>query len=345
MPKIPVVTILCDHAVHMLHRVVGYDHAALGMSFAALEANSVPFLERAGVPRSRIVCLPWGGPPPDPSPKPFAGRAYDIIFHGSLDSLIPEQEFLRAETAVGLAEPEARAILRAAERVVEGDIDPDRSLPEACAEESIDTSRLDLMRLARMVKATDIRSRAIRRERFLSAFADAPVHFFGNYPEAFKRKFSRAVFHENKSFSEISAISRNAKIALCDMVNFRRNAHLRLMYDQAHGCLSATEHNDRLGGDFTDMENIIFASHPYPDIADKVRAVLADPARGQAMVDAARPIYKSRYTWRETVKALIPLLPPLDVKTPLRLTKSKNTRRSPIRAKLTKRKTGRLKSR
>lgn len=307
---VPVTVVMCDHPVHLMGELIKYDYGANGFNFAVLEPGDIFFLKRAGVPRDRIVHFPWGGPPPDPSPKPFADRAYDIVFHGSVGEIPNDATYLEQEANAGVPPPIGRTILRAAEAVVEQDEDVGQTFLAACASEGIDPESFSLIQFSYLVRATDVRARAIRRERFLSAFADQPVHFFGSYPDAFKRKFPRATFHGTKTFAEILEIKKDAKISLCETVNWRHNVHLRVTYAYANGCLAAAERNIRLAGDFSDMENIVFLSHPYADAGEKMREVLADPKRGQAMIDAAMPIYEERYTWRRTVAALAPFLPP-----------------------------------
>jgi hypothetical protein len=308
--RVPVICVMLDHVAHRLPAFLQYGPGIEGIAFATLEPNSIPYLERIGVARERIACLPWGGPPPDPAPAPLAGRALDLIFHGSLGELESEEAFAARLAAGDTPEPVVRAILRAADRVVAEEVEMDQALARALRDEGVDLSAFNVVQSTYALIQLDQRARVIRRERFLSAFADLPVHFFGKYPEPFKRKFSRAEFHELKAFGEMIGIIRRAKISLCETINWRHNVHLRATYAMAYGGLVVAERNERLGGDFTDMENIVFTTHPHRDAAAKVGAVLADPALAQRLADAARPIYEQRYTWRETVKVLAPFLPP-----------------------------------
>lgn len=319
--KVPVICILCDHVAHHLAYIARYRldddgspkyaSPSDGIAFAPLEPGSFPFLEMITVPRSKMICLPWGGPPPAPDPKPFKDRAYQYVFQGSLEELESGREFMRRRKADGMSPPVVRGLLRAAERAVEENEDIHVIVLAEMRKAGIDTARLTVFDLAKMVGHADRRARTIRRDRFLSAFAKLPVHFFGRYPKNFCRKFRRARFHGLKTFGEVTEIAGNAKIALCETINLRENVHMRLPYSMAQGCLVVAEKSNlRLGRDFTDMKNIVFSAHPYQDAAGKVEAILADPRLGQDMIDAARPIYQSRYTWRETVKVLAPFLPP-----------------------------------
>ncbi|MCC7016479.1 MAG: glycosyltransferase family 1 protein [Rhodospirillales bacterium] len=330
--RVPVISVLCDHAAHVMKEIVKYDYSSNRISFAVLEPSSIPFLERAGVPRARIVVLPWGGPATIPRWKPFKDRAYDIIFQGSLSELSSAEDFVKKEAAAGVPLPAAHAALDAAEVVVEQNETPDQAIQETLAEAGLNPAQIGIVQISGLVAATDLRSRTIRRERFLTAFAGLPVHFFGDYPADFQRRFSRAVFHGKKPFQEMLDVARNAKMALCEMINLRENVHMRLPYAVSSGCLAIAEKNLRLGRDFTDMENIIFSSNPYKDVADKVRTILADSRLGQDMIDAARPIYEARYTWRTAVKALAPLLPP-PVAPPPRLARSPAAGVKPAKAK------------
>ena len=268
-------------------------------------------MKKIGIPGDRIIHLPWGGPPCAPSPKPFTQRTHDIVFHGSLVDPPTEEEFLRHETAAGIKKIVVQVILRAADAVVEQGTAPTEAVATACAGADINLEKLSINHLSYLVVAVDVRSRAIRRERFLTAFTALPVHFFGNYSESFKRKFARATFHGKKKFSEVMEAVRDTKISLCENLNWWDNVHLRVTYAMANGGLVAAENTMRLARDFADMRNIILTEHPYRDVADKVREVLADPAREQAMVDASRPVYESRYRWSVTVRALAPFFEPL----------------------------------
>jgi hypothetical protein len=317
--KVPVICILCDHAAYHLEYFARYQldsdgspkypSSSDGIAFAPLEPSSFHFLGGIAVPPSKMICLPWGGPPPAPDPKPFKDRAYQLVFQGSLEEPESKQKFIKRYTAEGTSLPVARAMSRAAERVVEENEDIHVVVLAEMRKEDIDPTRLDIF--AKMVAHVDRRSRTIRRDRFLSAFAKLPVHFFGNYPEKFRRKFPQARFHGLKAFGEMAEVAGNAKMALCESINWRENVDLRPPYSMAQGCLVVAEKSNlRLGRDFTDMKNIVLSAHPYRDAAKKVEAILADPRLGQDMTEAAKPIYQSRYTWRETVKALAPFLPP-----------------------------------
>lgn len=317
--RVPVICILADHAAYHLEYFARfqlksdgspkYPSSEGGVAFALLEASSSGFLEGIAVAPSKMICLPWGGPPPAPDPKPFKDRAYPLVFQGSLGESESGKKFIKRVAAEGMSLSAARVVSRAAERIVEEGGDVHVVVMTEMKADDIDPTRLDV--LAKMVVHADRRSRAIRRERFLLAFAKLPVQFFGNFSEKFRRKFTRARFHGLKTFGEMTAVAADAKLALCESINWRENVDLRPPYNMAQGCIAVAEKSNlRLGRDFADMKNIIFSSYPYRDTAKKVEAVLSDAKLGQAMIDAARPVYQSRYTWRETVKALVPFLPP-----------------------------------
>ena len=319
--KVPVICVLCDHVAHHLTYIARYRlnedgspkyaSPSDGIAFAPLEPGSFPFLEMITVPRSKMICLPWGGPSPAPEPKPFEDRAYQLVFQGSLEELESEREFMKRCKAGGMSPPVVRGLLRATERAVEENEELHVIILTEIKKEGVDPARLTVFDLAKMVGYADRRARTIRRDRFLSAFANLPVDFFGRYPKNFRRKFHRARFHGLKTFGEVTEIAGDTKIALCETINLRENVHMRLPYSMAQGCLVVAEKSNlRLGRDFTDMKNIVLSAYPYRDAAEKVEAILADPKLGQDMTDAAKPIYQSRYTWRETVKALAPFLPP-----------------------------------
>lgn len=260
-----------------------------------------------------MTYLPWGGPPPEPKPKPFAKRAHDALFHGGLEAVESEADFSVRVRNLGVPGPCIGALLRATERVVEQDQRVEAALGAALAAHGIDPTAFDAKKTGLMLFHVDQRSRAIRRQAFLLAFTDVAVQFFGKYPADFQRRFPRAVFHGPKTFREVIAVTRETRMSLCETINWHDNVHPRVTYALPRGCLPVAETNARLARDFTDMENIVFSPPRHEGLGDKVRSILADPRRGQAMIDAAMPIYESRYAWRETVKALAPFLPPPDL--------------------------------
>ncbi len=204
----------------------------------------------------------------------------------------------------------AQAMSRAVEAVVEEGAGVEAAARSGLRSHGVDPGLFNIDQFRLILQMTERQARAVGRHRFLAAFADLPVDFFGEFPRDFQRGFPRATFHAGVPFRQIIEITRDAKMSLSDTIGWRENAHLRLTYALPHGGLPVAERNPRLERDFTDMKNIIFTSYPHRDAADKARAVLDDPRRGQDMVDAARPIYEARYTWRETVKVLAPFLPP-----------------------------------
>ncbi len=307
---IPVICVLLDHAAYHLPNLAFHSYAARNIRFAFFEKSAPPFLAGLGVPGARAVHMRWGGPPPDRNPKPIASRTHDIVFHGSLRPLKPEQDFIGEAENLSVPAALAVAALGAVDRIVEGGEDIHDALLAEFRRRGIDPATVRLEVLGFLLRDLDTRGRRIRRERFLSAFAGLPVNFFGEFPGSFAKKFKRAVFHGVKSYSAIMATTRDAKITLCENLNWRANIHPRITYAMAQGSLVLAEGNDALRDSFTDMETIAMVSHPYRDAAAKAEALLADPALAQAMVDAVRPIYEAGHTWREAVKVLAPFLPP-----------------------------------
>jgi hypothetical protein len=252
----------------------------------------------------------WGGPPPDRNPKPIERRRHGIVFHGSLRPLKPEPDFHREAASLSVPAVLADSALGAVERIVEGEGDIHDSLLAEIRRREIDPATVRLGVLSFLLQDLDLRSRYIRRERFLTAFAGLPVDFFGEFPDSFARTFGRATFHGVKPYGAITEITRDAKITLCENLNWRENIHPRITQAMALGSVVLAESNDTLRESFADMKNIAMVSHPYRNAAEKAEAVLANPALAQAMADAARPIYEARHTWRTAVKALAPFLPP-----------------------------------
>lgn len=307
---VPVVNILIDQAFHHINAIGKYLPWPDGMALATLEQSDLSWLENLGIARGRMIHLPWGGPAPDPKPKPFGKRTHDVIFHGGLEPLESKADFSARCMSLGVPEACGEGLLRAAEQVVEESAGVERAFRAAMEAAGADPARFGTTQVALMLYLIDRRARTIRRHGFLSAFVDVPVQFFGQYPPDFQRRFSRAVFHREKTFREIIEITRDARMSLCESINWRDNVHLRLTYSIPYGCLAVAEKNPHLERDFTDMKNIVFSSYPHGNTAEKVESILANRRLGQEMVDAAMPIYNSRYTWLETVKLLAPFLPP-----------------------------------
>lgn len=308
--RLPVVAVLIDQGFHHWTRI--RSHLPLGddMALAVLEKSDEPFLRDAGAAPGRVVHLPWGGPPPEAKSKPFARRRYDLVFHGGMDMPKSEAEFRQQFLALGASDAIAQGAADAVAAVVEEGAGVEDAVRSRLSARGVDPGVFSILQRCKVLQLADRQARSIGRHRFLSAFADLPVDFFGDYPDAFRRGFPRARFHSGIPFRRIIDVMRDAKMSLCETIAWRENAHLRLTYAIPYGCLPVAEKNPRLARDFTDMQDIVFTSHPHADAADKVRALLADPKRGQAMIDAARPIYAARYAWRETVKVLAPFLPP-----------------------------------
>ena len=308
--RTPVIAVLIDQAFHHLGRIRKYLPLADDLALAVLERSDMPFLQGAGIPSERMAHLPWGGPPPDAKPKPFGQRRHDLVFHGGLPAAKTETEFQEQFLALGASVDVVQAMSRAVETIVEEGAGVESAVRAGLRSRGIESDIFNIDQFCKLLQMTERQARTIGRHRFLTAFADLPVHFFGDFPADFQRGFPRATFHAGVPFRRIIEVTRDAKLSLSDTIGWRENAHLRLTYAIPYGCLPVAERNPRLERDFTDMKNIIFTAYPHRDAADKARAVLDDPRRGQDMVDAARPIYEARYTWRETVKVLAPFLPP-----------------------------------
>ncbi len=306
----PMICVLLDQAFHVLTEIERNPYAVDSVHFAYFEKSCLYFLLQAGVPRARTVHITWGGPPPDPNPKPIKDRGHDLVFHGRL-SLVELDKGLIGQ----IMSPFPASSMIDLMHEVAGDIVNKRlsvyaALLAGLKNKNIASTALSHKQTAFLAHLADRISRNIRRERFLLAFTDMSVNFFGEFPDSFKIKFSRATFHGTKPYEEVMDFSRDAKIMLCENLNWRSNIHPRATYAMAQGCVVLAERNDTLDKSFADMKTMILTSHPYEDAAGKAAMVLENSALGQGIVDAARPIYESRHTWRETINALAPFLPP-----------------------------------
>jgi glycosyltransferase involved in cell wall biosynthesis len=306
----PVICVLLDHAAHHLPNIVLNAYAARNVRFAYFEKSSWSFLSGLGIPRERAIHLRWGGPPPDQHPKPIACRRGGVVFHGSLRPVKAESDFFRAAAALSVPAVLAEAALAAVAPIIEEDADTYVALLAEIRRRGIDPASVLLGVKSFLLSELDLRSRYVRRERFLTAFAGLPVDFFGTFPNEFAAKFPRATFHGSKSYGEVMAFTRDAKLVLCENLNWQENIHPRVTYAMAQGTPVLAESSAVLRASFADMKNIALVSHPYRDAAEKAEALFADPALAQALADAARPVYEAGHTWREVVKALAPLLPP-----------------------------------
>ena len=303
------VTIFLDHPAHQASAIAYFERAARGHKhrpapapppvYGVMDPDHAGLLADLGIEAGRVFPFPQAGPAPGDPPPPLSERPVDILFFGSIGDLAPEDEFLRAQGLDRMGfDQVARAALQAALR---GEEDVYLACKKGLAKIGWAS---DIQRIAEFARLIDIRVRAVRRHALLGSLDALKIVCCGEIAQSFRQAHLNATVLDPKPFPELLGLMRQSKIVLNDSINLRQSALMRLYYAMAQGCAVATEANDGLRAAFRDGEEAILLE-PGQDHAGRLRDLLADPARLQAIADAGRTRQIAAHQWDHRVPALL----------------------------------------
>ena len=305
------VTAFLDHPIHLAAKIVQFEAAARQHEYrprpapppvyGVMEADHALVLNDLGIEADRIFVFPQAGPAPGPAPTPLAQRPIDLLFHGSIGELIPEDAFLDQNGFIGADFQKAvRDTLHAA---LSGSDDV-----YAAGKKNLATigraSTLGVARVAEFARLIDVRARLIRRSTLLTGLADLRIHYCGNVAESFRRANPNGAYLGAKPFAEVMDLARQSKIVLNDTINLRQAALMRFHYSMAQGCVLATESNDWFRNAYADGVEAVLLESGIAH-ADILRGVLGDLAGAQRIADAGRAKQAAAHRWDHRVGSFI----------------------------------------
>lgn len=242
-------------------------------------------------------------------------KEYDVVFIGSCY----DYENLRDSWRKKLSEPICLALDIAIERVL-GQVEV--SLHEALVDAlnqnpSINLQEVDLFELFYYL---DYYTRGVDRVELIRSITDAHVHIFGELstedPSAengwnhYLMGMKNVTIHPSVTFSESMEILKRSRISLNSDPFFKNGSHERLFTGPACGAVVVTNDNLFVRDAFVDGEDIVlFRSKHWEEVGGKVRELLADESKCEAILKAARKKVLEWHTWDVRVKELREQLP------------------------------------
>lgn len=299
------VTLFLDHPIHLAPMIARFESAARQHVYrpapaptpiyGVMEADHAIVLHDLGIEPDRIFVFPQAGPSPVDALIPLAERPIDLLFHGSIADLTPEDEFLHAHRFIGPDFP--KAVRETLDAALTGREDVYGAAKKALAAMGKSTTVAQIAEFARII---DVRARLVRRWALLSGLADLKIHFCGNVAESFRRANPNGVYLGAKPFDDVMALARQSKIVLNDTINLRQAALMRFHYSMAQGCVLATESSAWFRDAFADGEDAVLLEPGTPH-AEILRDVLDDPGRAQRIAEAGRAKQMRAHQWDNRV--------------------------------------------
>jgi hypothetical protein len=138
-----------------------------------------------------------------------------------------------------------------------------------------------------------------RRQAFLSAMHELPVHIFGTgWEKLAVPNRTNLTLHEPVSFSELQSIMNRTKIVLNIMPNFTHGGHERIFTSMLCGAVSMTDSNTYLQQTFIPNKNILFFElermHEAPG---QVEALLKEPAELELIAQNGKHLADTQHRW------------------------------------------------
>ncbi|MBI3445968.1 MAG: glycosyltransferase family 1 protein [Magnetospirillum sp.] len=270
------INIMIDHPLHLRDKIIHFEDAnshdrhrqapAPPGIYGIMEPEHAVFLNDLGIADSRIFPFPQAGPPPSATIAPFEQRDIDILFHGTIGELLPDDVFFGRIGSFGSLRQATKAAIDAVLNL-EGDVYLIARRELAARDLPFDAGL--------MAEQVDRRVRTLRRHHLLSTFSGRQIHFCGTVCDSFKRANPNGIYHGELSFTEVAALSRRAKVVLNDSINLRHALLMRAHYAMAEGCVLASERNPTIETQFTDMKDVLILDGTAED-NERLSAVVGD---------------------------------------------------------------------
>ena len=296
------VTIFLDHPVHLTNAIGRFEQsgrrhnyrptAAPLPVYGIMESGHAEILHDLGVDSKRIFLFPQAGPSPlQVSLQPLPKRPIDLLFHGTISDVMPEEDFLKKH---GLQHPSVReTVSQALSDALDGNEDIYISVKSGLSRRGIQNN---VPRDAELARLLNLRARAIRRWKLLSTLSDIEVHFCGDVSDRFKAENPKGIYHGPMSFSAVCDLLKQTKVALNDTINLRQAALIRFHYAMAHGCVVATEGNDWIRTNYSDGDDVLVLKGGGTDKA-KITALLGDLDYAQSVACAGMAKQVAGHQW------------------------------------------------
>jgi len=269
-----------------------------------LDPSHVAALDALGFKQQKML-LPHGGPEPGEMP-PLEERDIDLLFSGRL-----EHSPRIADMREGLADNPPivqNIVLETAERVMAGEF-LFEAFAAACETQSVHYTDFDRAGLGTAIVVADKFVRAHERHRLITSIKTRKIHLIGHVDDGFFDKSpDNITFLGPKSFAEFEIYLPRTKILLNTAHVSPGGTHERVWYGMAAGCVMATDPGELIEADFTHGENILYWPKEVSSIEPMLSDILENPSQGQAIVDAATPIYTEQHTWSARAKHLDEIL-------------------------------------
>jgi glycosyltransferase involved in cell wall biosynthesis len=293
-----------DHPAVMLEPLADAPPDAV---IGCVDRSHLSFCEAIGLPQ-RTIFFPHGGPTPDAAPLPLAERDIPLLFVGHLAALPRPEDLTRGlEGSSSLV----RALIQAAANEAVAGACPFEALRGACRDRGVDWREFGRNGL---MAAIDVISRWVEahgRRRLLDALSGLPVRVVGRVADGFfDRRPDGFEFTGPAGFDEVRRLFRRTRLLLNSVTVFPDGSHERIWYGMAAGCAVATDPSRFVAEDFRDGESIHFWPNDPAGIRAIAQRALEDPEGLQTIVDAARPAYAARHTWRERAGRLLAAFSP-----------------------------------
>lgn len=301
--KVPLIIGCLDHPTHIIEPLAGLLDAS--RLFPQLPPRYVGIMEEGhrtclldlGWPADQIFLFPQGGPPPTPAPLPYAERPPVVQFFGTVGAPTRHEDFI---AQVGWVSPALQVALGDA---VEETLDGSDDVYSVCTR-IFQPFGLTLQGAGKITVIVDRRARLLRRFRMLENLNGLAIDVYGKAEAAAATRLPHCTFHGEVDFETQRALTRRARIALNDTLNFRHSALIRAFYAMAEGTVVATEINDFFETHFRPVNGILPLGPNKADNANLVTERLHDTDGLQAMADAAGACYAASHQWKARLSGL-----------------------------------------
>ncbi len=150
----------------------------------------------------------------------------------------------------------------------------------------------------------------VRRYAALCALADAgaPVHVYGNGFDGHMGRFKSFVYGGVGSARETLSLIQRARVVLNTNTHFVGGAHERTFAAMAGGAAVVSDTSTYYQRTFKDGQDLLlFSWQRSADVAERVQALLADPARAYAIGCSGRAAVEAGHMWSHRLRDMLGL--------------------------------------
>lgn len=299
------VAMLMDHPIHHLERL---NAAPRGSLIVCVDQTHADFIQSHFRGALSSAFLPHAGMEAPGVTPPVADREFDIVFSGTYtDPDAISADWKNLPDSIRKTFEDIAARLLASETT-----ELDQAVDESLASRGLHPGHENRTAFIGQMRVVDHYVRAVRRRDAVRALAAGglSIDLFGaNWQQAGLEGTKNLRIHKGAPLTEVLETMKRSKLVLNIMPAFPHGAHDRIFSAMLNGSVAVSDTNNYLSKLFKDGRDCLFFHwNELGGLSERLRALLADPDRLEAIAVQGRKASVGHHDWTARTTRLLEMI-------------------------------------